>query len=327
MIERDPNTNGMPRDDADKEPCDTRVDGDTEEIRPIIEPIPLTRKKAWEKKAERPADTDGDADGRDDGDGSGDPGDTDAIRTTALATIPTWEEEGDVSGAEPEGEPAEDGDAPEDEGMEDEMDGEGESEAEDAPPANRQKAPIGLILTIAGVALACIVAGFALGSIASANVAAKVQGGSSSQPYPTSSAQSSSAYDTGSSSAASTSSSSSAASTPSSASSAGTQHQHSWVETFETIESPRATHTVEHPAEYSTQTVEDTYCNICGEIITGKVEEHRSSTGHNSWTPGVAHQIEVKTRDAWTEEVVDSEASTQRVHSGWVCETCGATMK
>lgn len=100
-------------------------------------------------------------------------------------------------------------------------------------------------------------------------------------------------------------------------------HEHVWSELTETVTIPAVTQTVRHDAEHATETVYDSFCNVCGELITGNEMSHADATGHASWTGGVAHVVDRVTKEAYDEEVILEPERTETVHSGWLCEGCG----
>ena len=100
-------------------------------------------------------------------------------------------------------------------------------------------------------------------------------------------------------------------------------HVHDWTAVYELVEVPAVTHVVHHDAVYDTETVEETVCNTCGEVVTGATREHTEQTGHDGFTTGVPIEHEVLVSEAWDETVVDEPASSEMVHVADECAGCG----
>ena len=100
-------------------------------------------------------------------------------------------------------------------------------------------------------------------------------------------------------------------------------HVHDWTAVYELVEVPAVTHVVHHDAVYDTETVEETVCNTCGEVVTGATREHAEQTGHDGFTTGVPVEHEVLVSEAWDETVVDEPASSEMVHVADECAGCG----
>lgn len=103
-------------------------------------------------------------------------------------------------------------------------------------------------------------------------------------------------------------------------------HAHQWVEGVETVHHDAETEQAEVPATYKTVIEDETVCNACQAVVTGKAAEHQSQTGHSSFTTNVPVEKQVVDQEAHTEEKVVKEAWDEEIPSGvWTCSTCGAT--
>ena len=99
-------------------------------------------------------------------------------------------------------------------------------------------------------------------------------------------------------------------------------HTHTWQPVYEMKHTDEVNHIVYHAAEYGIQTKNETICNVCKEIITDEVAEHKASTGHNNYTTDVPQQYRVETKAAWDEVVVDTPAKDELVITEYKCEGC-----
>lgn len=97
---------------------------------------------------------------------------------------------------------------------------------------------------------------------------------------------------------------------------------HQWTDITTTVHHDAKTHDVQHEAEYKTVTNYYTVCNVCGEKIDNKIEEHKKEKGHYSWTTGVPFEELEKSKDAWTETIIDSQAWDEEVVVGRRCSVC-----
>ena len=103
-------------------------------------------------------------------------------------------------------------------------------------------------------------------------------------------------------------------------------HAHQWVEGVETVHHDAETEQVEVPATYKSVIEDETVCNTCQAMVTGKASEHQAQTGHSSFTTNVPVEKQVVDQEAHTEDRVVKEAWDEEVPSGvWTCSTCGAT--
>ena len=103
-------------------------------------------------------------------------------------------------------------------------------------------------------------------------------------------------------------------------------HAHQWVEGVETVHHDAETEQVEVPATYKSVIEDETVCNTCQAVVTGKASEHQAQTGHSLFTTNVPVEKQVVDQEAHTEDRVVKEAWDEEVPSGvWTCSTCGAT--
>ena len=100
-------------------------------------------------------------------------------------------------------------------------------------------------------------------------------------------------------------------------------HEHSWAAVYQLRDVPAVTHVEHHDAAYGTETVYETVCNECGDIITGATRGHSKATGHSSFTTDVPIVNEVVTQEAYDETVVDTPATVELVHTADRCSSCG----
>lgn len=100
-------------------------------------------------------------------------------------------------------------------------------------------------------------------------------------------------------------------------------HEHSWAAVYQLRDVPAVTHVEHHDAVYGAETVYETVCNECGDIITAATREHSKATGHSSFTTEVPIVNEVVTQEAYDEIVVDTPATVELVHTADRCSDCG----
>ena len=101
-------------------------------------------------------------------------------------------------------------------------------------------------------------------------------------------------------------------------------HSHSWEPVYELQRIAAKTHTVHHDAEYGTEVKDETMCNACQAVVTGKTAEHTAQTGHTGFTTNVPVTYDVVTRAAYDETVTDQAAKDELVLTGYKCSACGA---
>ena len=101
-------------------------------------------------------------------------------------------------------------------------------------------------------------------------------------------------------------------------------HSHSWEPVYELQRVAAKTHTVHHDAEYGTEVKDETMCNACQAVVTGKTAEHTAQTGHTGFTTNVPVTYDVVTRAAYDETVTDQAAKDELVLTGYKCSSCGA---
>lgn len=110
-----------------------------------------------------------------------------------------------------------------------------------------------------------------------------------------------------------------------SAASAADAHQaaeHVWQPVYGTVYVEKQTHMEHRDATYKQETVNETVCNDCKAVITGKAQEHIEKTGHSRFTRNVPVIKDVIDVPAHDEEVVDWEAHDEKQLTGYSCE-CG----
>lgn len=110
-----------------------------------------------------------------------------------------------------------------------------------------------------------------------------------------------------------------------SAVSAANAHQaaeHVWQPEYGTVHVEKQTHMEHKDATYKQETVNETVCNDCKAVITGKAQEHIEKTGHSGFTRNVPVVEDVIDVPAHDEEVVDWEAHDEKRLTGYSCE-CG----
>ena len=100
------------------------------------------------------------------------------------------------------------------------------------------------------------------------------------------------------------------------------QAEHVWQPEYSVVHVEKQTHMEHRDATYKQVTVNETVCNDCKAVITGKAQEHIEKTGHSGFTRNVPVVEDVVDVPAHDEEVVDWEAHDERRLTGYSCE-CG----
>lgn len=116
--------------------------------------------------------------------------------------------------------------------------------------------------------------------------------------------------------------------TSQSTASAADAHQaaeHVWQPVYGTVHVEKQTHMEHRDATYKQETVNETVCNDCKAVITGKAQEHIEKTGHSGFTRNVPVIEDVIDVPAHDEEVVDWEAHDEKRLTGYSCE-CGKNL-
>ncbi|WP_417059038.1 hypothetical protein [Ellagibacter isourolithinifaciens] len=98
--------------------------------------------------------------------------------------------------------------------------------------------------------------------------------------------------------------------------------EHVWQPEYSVVHVEKRTHMEHRDATYKQVTVNETVCNDCKAVITGKAQEHIEKTGHSGFTRNVPVVEDVVDVPAHDEEVVDWEAHDERRLTGYSCE-CG----
>lgn len=101
--------------------------------------------------------------------------------------------------------------------------------------------------------------------------------------------------------------------------------EHVWQPEYSVVHVEKQTHMEHKDATYKQETVNETVCNDCKAVITGKAQEHIEKTGHSGFTrnvPVVEDVVDVPDHD---EEVVDWEAHDESRLTGYSCE-CGKNL-
>lgn len=101
--------------------------------------------------------------------------------------------------------------------------------------------------------------------------------------------------------------------------------EHVWQPEYSVVHVEKQTHMEHRDATYKQATVNETVCNDCKAVITGKAQEHIEKTGHSGFTrnvPVIEDVIDVPVHD---EEVVDWEAHDVKRLTGYSCE-CGKNL-
>lgn len=98
--------------------------------------------------------------------------------------------------------------------------------------------------------------------------------------------------------------------------------EHVWKPMYSVVHVEKQTHMEHRDATYKQETVNETVCNDCKAVITGKAQEHIEKTGHSGFTRNVPVIEDVIDMPAHDEEVVDWEAHDEKQLTGYSCE-CG----
>lgn len=98
--------------------------------------------------------------------------------------------------------------------------------------------------------------------------------------------------------------------------------EHVWQPEYSVVHVEKQTHMEHRDATYKQATVNETVCNDCKAVITGKAQEHIEKTGHSGFTRNVPVIEDVVDVPAHDEEVVDWEAHDETRLTGYSCE-CG----
>ena len=98
--------------------------------------------------------------------------------------------------------------------------------------------------------------------------------------------------------------------------------EHVWQPEYSVVHMEKQTHMEHRDATYKQATVNETVCNDCKAVITGKAQEHIEKTGHSGFTRNVPVVEDVVDVPAHDEEAVDWEAHDERRLTGYSCE-CG----
>ena len=101
--------------------------------------------------------------------------------------------------------------------------------------------------------------------------------------------------------------------------------EHVWQPAYGTVHVDKQTHMEHKDATYKQETVNETVCNDCKAVITGKAQEHIEKTGHSGFTRNVPVIEDVIDVPAHDEEVVDWEAHDEKRLTGYSCE-CGKNL-
>ena len=81
--------------------------------------------------------------------------------------------------------------------------------------------------------------------------------------------------------------------------------EHVWQPEYSVVHVEKQTHMEHRDATYKQATVNETVCNGCKAVITGKAQEHIEKTGHSGFTRNVPVVEDVVDVPAHDEEVVD----------------------
>lgn len=98
--------------------------------------------------------------------------------------------------------------------------------------------------------------------------------------------------------------------------------EHVWQPEYSVMHVEKQAHMEHRDATYKQETVNETVCNDCKAVITGKAQEHIEKTGHSGFTRNVPVVEDVVDVPAHDEEAVDWEAHDERRLTGYSCE-CG----
>ena len=101
--------------------------------------------------------------------------------------------------------------------------------------------------------------------------------------------------------------------------------EHVWKPMYSVVHVDKQTHMEHRDATYKQETVNETVCNDCKAVITGKAQEHIEKTGHSGFTRNVPVLEDVIDVPAHDEEVVDWEAHDEKRLTGYSCE-CGKNL-
>lgn len=102
-------------------------------------------------------------------------------------------------------------------------------------------------------------------------------------------------------------------------------HQHTWIPNVKSVHHDPEIKTVEHEAVWENMVSYHTVCNECNTEIDGIANQHIADTGHSGFTTNVPISKPVLVSDAWTEDVVVTEAYDETITDGSVCAECGET--
>ena len=115
---------------------------------------------------------------------------------------------------------------------------------------------------------------------------------------------------------------SASASSPASGEAEAQPAEHVWQPVYGVVHVDKQTHIERRDATYRQETVNETVCNDCKAVITGKAQEHIEKTGHSGFTRGVPVVEDVLDAPAQDVEVTDWEAHDEYRLTGYSCE-CG----
>lgn len=101
--------------------------------------------------------------------------------------------------------------------------------------------------------------------------------------------------------------------------------EHVWKPMYSLVHVEKQTHMEHRDATYKQETVNETVCNDCKAVITGKAQEHIEKTGHSGFTRGVPVVEDVLDTPEQDVEVTDQEAHDEYRLAGYSCE-CGKNL-
>ena len=101
--------------------------------------------------------------------------------------------------------------------------------------------------------------------------------------------------------------------------------EHVWKPMYSVVHVEKQTHMEHRDATYKQETVNETVCNDCKAVITGKAQEHIEKTGHSGFTRGVPVVEDVLDTPEQDVEVTDQEAHDEYRLAGYSCE-CGKNL-
>lgn len=101
--------------------------------------------------------------------------------------------------------------------------------------------------------------------------------------------------------------------------------EHVWKPMYSVVHVEKQTHMEHRDATYKQETVNETVCNDCKAVITGKAQEHIEKTGHSGFTRGVPVVEDVLDTPEQDVEVADQEAHDEYRLAGYSCE-CGKNL-